>query len=94
MRRFKEALTAFLLVGLVFQLVFCQEVDDSEFQEDELPRYLRNDGIKRVATLTQSNFEKTLKHTKMLVVLFYMASKEHPESQQAWKSDEKMLEVT
>ncbi|XP_031559785.1 calsequestrin-1-like [Actinia tenebrosa] len=93
MRRLKDLLVAVLFASLVIQCVFSQEVDDIDSQGEQLPSYLRDDGIKRVATLKQSNFERTLKHTKMLVVLFYMASKEHPESEKAWKSDEQMLEV-
>lgn len=93
MRHFKDTLHAGLLASLFIHCVFSQGVEDDESQEEQLPRYLRDDGIKRVATLKQSNFEKTLKHTKMLVALFYMASKDHPESEKAWKSDEQMLEV-
>jgi hypothetical protein len=93
MRYLKHAVYATLLASFVFQSVFSQEVDDIDAEDSRLPRYLRDDGIKRIATLRKSNFDKTLKHSKLLVVLFYLSSKEHPESEKAWKSDEQMLEV-
>ncbi|KAK3697929.1 hypothetical protein QZH41_013007 [Actinostola sp. cb2023] len=93
MKSVKSVLIVPLLGSFIFQCLHSQELDDIDSQESRLPRYLRDDGVKRVAALTKASFDKTLKHTKLAVVLFYLSSREHPESEKAWKSDEQMLEV-
>lgn len=70
--------------------------DDGEItrEEERLPPYLKDDGIKRVAKLTESNFNKTMKASRLLAVLFYYANKDDQEADRSWKTDEKMLEVS
>ena len=71
-----------------------EEFDEVQREEDKLPHYLKDDGIRRVAKLTKSHFNKTLKASRMMVVLFYYSSNESdPEADTSWKTDEKMLEV-
>lgn len=86
----------FVLIFLSsFQIhhLYCQDLDEVESQERQLPHYLRDDGIRRVAILTKDNFANTLKHSRLAVVLFYLKSKDHPEPEKAWDSEEKLLEV-
>lgn len=71
-----------------------EEFDEVQREEDKLPPYLKDDGIRRVAKLTKDHFNKTLKASRMMVVLFYYSSNEKdPEADTSWKTDEKMLEV-
>ena len=71
-----------------------EEFDEVQREEDKLPAYLKDDGIRRVAKLTKDHFNKTLKASRMMVVLFYYSSNEKdPEADTSWKTDEKMLEV-
>lgn len=70
-----------------------EEGDEIEMQERRLPQYLRDDGIRRVAKLNAKNFKKTLKQTRMLVVLFYVTNNENPEADKVWRTDEQMLEI-
>lgn len=71
-----------------------EEFDEVQREEDKLPPYLKDDGIRRVAKLTKDHFKKTLKASRMMVVLFYYSSNEKdPEADTSWKTDEKMLEV-
>lgn len=71
-----------------------EEFDEVQREEDKLPPYLKDDGIRRVAKLTKEHFNKTLKASRMMVVLFYYSSnKKDPEADTSWKTDEKMLEV-
>lgn len=70
------------------------EFDEVQREEDKLPAYLKDDGIRRVAKLTKEHFNKTLKASRMMVVLFYYSSNEKdPEADKSWKTDEKMLEI-
>ena len=89
---------AFIIVincALFFHGVFPLEGDMDEIQREEerLPHYLKDDGIKRVAKLDNDNFSKTLKASRMLVVMFYFSNKEDQEADRSWKTDEKLLEV-
>ena len=71
-----------------------EEFDEVQREEDKLPAYLKDDGIRRVAKLTKEHFNKTLKASRMMVVLFYYSGNEKdPEADISWKTDEKMLEV-
>ena len=71
-----------------------EEFDEVQREEDKLPPYLKDDGIRRVAKLTKGHFNKTLKASRMMVVLFYYSSNEKdPEADKSWKTDENMLEV-
>jgi len=71
-----------------------EEFDEVQREEDKLPSYLKDDGIRRVAKLTKQHFNKTLKASRMMVVLFYYSTNEKdPEADTSWKTDEKMLEV-
>lgn len=70
-----------------------EEFDEVQSEEDKLPHYLKDDGIQRVAKLTKDHFNKTLKASRMMVVLFYYSSSESPDGDSSWKTDEKMLEV-
>ena len=72
-----------------------EEFDEVQREEDKLPQYLKDDGIRRVAKLTKDHFNKTLKASRMMVVLFYYSSSENPDvdADRSWKTDEKMLEV-
>lgn len=71
-----------------------EEFDEVQREEDKLPAYLKDDGIRRVAKLTKEHFNKTLKASRMMVVLFYYAgNNSDPEGDISWKTDEKMLEV-
>ncbi|KAM7427299.1 Calsequestrin-2 [Porites harrisoni] len=80
--------------ALFFQGAFPLDDDDEITKEEErLPPYLKDDGIKRVAKLTESNFNKTMKASRLLAVLFYYANKEDQEADRSWKTDEKMLEI-
>ncbi|KXJ06619.1 Calsequestrin-1, partial [Exaiptasia diaphana] len=85
-------LLAFLSCFQIHPL-YSEDLDEVESQESQLPHYLRDDGIRRVASLTKDNFANTLKHSRLAVVLFYLTSKDHPESEKAWESDEKLLEL-
>ena len=93
------AMKVFLLV--VFCAVFFQRIhsadddyDEVQREEDKLPQYLKDDGIRRVAKLTKDHFNKTLKASRMLVVLFYYSANDSdPAADRSWKTDEKMLEV-
>lgn len=91
-----SAKTTLVLTLLSSFLIYClngEDLSESDALESSLPRYMQNDGIKRVTLLTTASFHRTLKHSKLSVVLFYLISKEHPESEKAWKSDEQLLEV-
>lgn len=81
--------------ALFFQGAFPLD-DDGEItrEEERLPPYLKDDGIKRVAKLTESNFNKTMKASRLLAVLFYYENKEDQVADRSWKTDEKMLEVS
>ena len=71
-----------------------EEYDEVQREEDKLPHYLKDDGIRRVAKLTKDHFNKTLKSSRMMVVLFYYSGNESdPEADRSWKTDEQMLEV-
>lgn len=92
------AMKAFIIVincALFFHGVFPLEGDMDEIQREEerLPHYLKDDGIKRVAKLDNDNFSKTLKASRMLVVMFYFSNKEDQEADRSWKTDEKLLEI-
>ena len=82
-------------LAFVVHSAVCHEDDEEEIQreEDALPDYLKDDGIRRVARLTKDHFNKTLRSSRMMVVLFYYAGKETPDADKTWKSDEQMLEV-
>lgn len=81
--------------ALFFQGAFHLDDDDEITREEEgLPPYLKDDGIKRVAKLTESNFNKTMKASRILAVLFYYSNKDDQEADRSWKTDEKMLEVS
>ena len=67
--------------------------DELRREEERLPHYLKDDGIRRVAKLDKIHFNKTLKASRMLVVLFYLANRGDQEADNSWKTDEKMLEV-
>ena len=94
------AMKVFILVIAVHCALFFrgaylldESFDEIQREEDKLPHYLKDDGIRRVAKLTKDHFNKTLKASRMLVVLFYYSSKDNQESESSWKMDEKMLEV-
>lgn len=86
-----------LYLSLFYHSVHCQdeEFDEVQREEDKLPQYLKDDGIRRVAKLTKEHFNKTLRASRMMVVLFYYSSSEKPdpEADRSWKTDQKMLEV-
>ncbi|XP_068684681.1 calsequestrin-1-like [Montipora foliosa] len=67
--------------------------DELRKEEERLPHYLKDDGIRRVAKLDKIHFNKTLKASRMLVVLFYLANRGDQEADNSWKTDEKMLEI-
>ena len=71
-----------------------QELDDPQGEEERLPHYLKDDGIRRVAKLDKLHFNKTLKASRMLVVLFYFSNSGDKKLDNTWKTDEKMLEVS
>ena len=65
------AMKVFILVIAVHFAYFLDEsFDEIQREEDKLPHYLKDDGIRRVAKLTKDHFNKTLKASRMLVVLF------------------------
>ncbi|KAK2573870.1 Calsequestrin-1 [Acropora cervicornis] len=70
-----------------------QELDDPQGEEERLPHYLKDDGIRRVAKLDKLHFNKTLKASRMLVVLFYISNSGDKKLDNTWKTDEKMLEI-
>ncbi|EDO31401.1 predicted protein [Nematostella vectensis] len=78
---------------IVINTAEAQDLEDAESRDSKLPHYLRDDGIKRVIDLDRNNFDRTLKQSKMLVLLFYLSSRSHPDSEKLWKSDRQMLEV-
>lgn len=86
-----------LYLSLFYHSVHCQdeEFDEVQREEDRLPQYLKDDGIRRVAKLTKDHFNKTLRASRMMVVLFYYSSSEKPdpEADRSWKTDQKMLEI-
>ena len=92
--RHSNILLAFVVM-CIFKGFFAKDKEDDEIemQERRLPQYLRDDGIRRVAKLNAKNFQKTLKQSRMLVVLFYVTNKENPEADKVWRTDEQMLEV-
>ena len=47
-----------------------ESFDEIQREEDKLPHYFKYDGIRRVAKLTKDHFNKTLKASRKLVVLF------------------------
>ena len=72
------AIKVFILVIAVHCALFFRGVylldesfDEIQREEDKLPHYLKDDDIRRVAKLTKDHFNKTLKASRMLVVLFY-----------------------
>ncbi|KAL9965120.1 hypothetical protein ACROYT_G028874 [Oculina patagonica] len=89
----------FLLVvhcAVIFHGVHSQdeEFDEVQREEDKLPHYLKDDGIRRVAKLTKDHFNKTLKASRMMVVLFYYSGDDSaPDADKSWQTDEKMLEI-
>ena len=90
---------AFLFVvscALVVHSTYCldEHLDEIQREEDRLPYYLKDDGIRRVAKLNKDHFDKTLRASRMLVVLFYFSSSDNNEAEYSWKADEKMLEVS
>lgn len=91
-----KVLVVVVCCALFFHGVYPLEEDLDEIQreEDRLPHYLKDDGIRRVAKLTKDHFNKTLKASRMLVVLFYYSGKDDPGADSSWKTDEKMLEVS
>ncbi|XP_015769018.1 PREDICTED: calsequestrin-1-like [Acropora digitifera] len=70
-----------------------QELDEPQGEEQRLPHYLKDDGIRRVAKLDKLHFNKTLKASRMLVVLFYFSNSGDKKLDNTWKTDEKMLEI-
>lgn len=68
-------------------------LEEIQREEERLPYYLKDDGIKRVVNLNKEHFNKTLKASRMLVILFYLSTKDNPQAEIAWKTDEKMLEI-
>lgn len=93
------AMNAFLFAvscALFFHGAYCldEHLDEIQMEEDRLPYYLKDDGIRRVAKLNKDHFNKTLKASRMLVVLFYFSSNDNNEVEYSWKADEKMLEVS
>lgn len=93
------AMNAFLFAvscALFLHGAYCldEDLDEIQREEDRLPYYLKDDGIRRVAKLNKDHFNKTLKASRMLVVLFYFSSNENNEVEYSWKADEKMLEVS
>ena len=81
------------LSSLAFQCASSDEQDDISAQESLLPHYLRDDGIRRLARLGKENFQRSLKQSKIMVVLFYFSNKDQPNVNKAWESEEQMLEV-
>ena len=72
------AMKVFILVIAVHCALFFrgaylldESFDEIQREEDKLPHYLKDDDIRRVAKLTKDHFNKTLKASRMLVVLFY-----------------------
>lgn len=90
----KTTLISTILSILLIHSLCDEDLTETDAQDNSLPQYLRDDGVKRVATLTKANFDRTVKHSKLTVVLFYLTSKNQPESEKAWKSDEQVLEVS
>ena len=93
------AMNAFLFAipcALFLHGAYCldEDLDEIQREEDRLPYYLKDDGIRRVAKLNKDHFNKTLKASRMLVVLFYFSSNDNNEVEYSWKADEKMLEVS
>lgn len=93
------AMKVFLLVvhcAVFFHGVHPQdeEFDEVQREEDKLPHYLKDDGIRRVAKLSKDHFNKTLKASRLMVVLFYYSGDDSaPDADKSWQTDEKMLEV-
>lgn len=91
-----KALIVAIYLAVFFRGVYLEDdlLEEIQREEERLPYYLKDDGIKRVVNLNKEHFNKTLKASRMLVVLFYLSTKDNPQAEIAWKTDEKMLEVS
>lgn len=91
-----KAVIVAICLAVFFRGVYLVDdlLEEIQREEERLPYYLKDDGIKRVVNLNKEHFNKTLKASRMLVVLFYLSTKDNPQAEIAWKTDEKMLEVS